>query len=583
MRRWFICTAVALGLSACGGGGGSPSVPPAPTGASGPRTAAVTVRLVVPGATSANARVRRAQSISENTLGIQVVVYATSDRTTPLATTTADISPSSVNCESGANGSRSCNFAMQAPLGTEDFVVTTYDSLPAGFATAHQLGYGVTNQTITAGTVASVALTLSSVLAKIDLGLTPSSLHTLIPGTATLSVYALDGADDAIVSNAFIDQNGNPLTVNLAADSLNGSISLSTTSITAPVPSGVQLTYNGQANVTATTPVNVSASATSVTGSTVQLTAIYPTFTSISDANLNVNNPYHGGMVFDDQTGVYYSTPTNFGGISYYSGSGSAITDNYAAVGGQPIRGGIAAQGTTQLYAIAGSQEETFYAPPSSTIGPGPNSTPAPVPNGSAMAYSSNNTLWYASGSNLVGYAALGGSTTVVPLPANVSAGVTLDSSSNVWVVDNIDDQLVENPFDQSSTSLFALQSGGAPFDVLANANGIFVTDHGPNPAILQLTTAGAYVTAIQVPGGATPWYLMPDNAQPGIIWFDYLLSGEIGIGRMDTNVSPPVFSMATDVNGPNTGTQAGAIGVGSNGLVYLVFDTTQTLVQVSR
>jgi len=578
MRPWFICTAVALGLSACGGGG-SPSVPSAPTRASGPRTAAVTVRLVVPGATSASARVRRAQSISENTLGIQVVVYATGDRTTPLATTTADISPGSGNCEAGANGGRSCNFAMQAPLGTEDFVVTTYDSLPAGFATAHQLGYGVANQAITAGTVASVALTLSSVLAKIDLGLTPSSLHTIIPGTATLAVYALDADDDAIVSNGFIDQNGNSLTVNLAADSLNGSISLSTSSITAPVPSGVLLTYNGQANVTANTPVNVSASAPSVTGSTVQLTAIYPTFTSISDTNLNVNNPYHGGVVFDGNGGVYYSTPTNFGGISYYSGSGSTNTDNYAAIGGQPIRGGIAGLSTTQLYAIAGSQEETFSAPPSSTIAPGPNSTSAPVPNGSAMAYDYiNSALWYASGSNLVEYPVNSGSTTLVPLGVNVSAGVTLDPSNNVWVVDNVNNQIIEYPGSSSS-----LQPGGAPFDVLANSNGVFVTDHGPNPAILQLTTAGAYVTAIQVPGGATPWYVMPDNAQPGIIWFDYLLNGEIGIGRMDTNVSPPTFSMATDVNGPNTGTQAGAIGVASNGLAYLVFDTTQTLVQVSR
>lgn len=75
---------------------------------------------------------------------------------------------------------------------------------------------------------------------------------------------------------------------------------------------------------------------------------------------------------------------------------------------------------------------------------------------------------------------------------------------------------------------------------------------------------------------------MMPDNAQPGIVWFDYLLNGQIGIGRMDTNTSPTTFVLATDVNGP-FGSQAGAIGAASNGLVYLVFDGTSTLVQVQR
>jgi len=74
----------------------------------------------------------------------------------------------------------------------------------------------------------------------------------------------------------------------------------------------------------------------------------------------------------------------------------------------------------------------------------------------------------------------------------------------------------------------------------------------------------------------------MPDNAQPGIVWFDCLVNGQIGIGRMDTNVNPVTFVVATDLSGP-FGAQAGAIGAASNGLVYMVFDGTSTLVQVSR
>ena len=76
---------------------------------------------------------------------------------------------------------------------------------------------------------------------------------------------------------------------------------------------------------------------------------------------------------------------------------------------------------------------------------------------------------------------------------------------------------------------------------------------------------------------------MMADNAQPGVIWFDYLINGgQIGLGRMDTNFVPPTFSMATYSSGPS-GTMPGAIGAASNGLVYMVFENTQTLVQVQR
>ncbi|HTV93129.1 MAG TPA: hypothetical protein VMG98_10465 [Verrucomicrobiae bacterium] len=552
----------------------------------------VAISMHVPGAASArNAALRKRFTVAQNTAGALVSVYAAGNDTgTPLATTAANIeastSPGSTCAASDAYGNRLCTFDISAPAGTDDFAITTWDQAPTGNAIpagANELGWGIDpSVSIVAGSAASVNLTLSSVLASVSLDLTPATLHQIIPTTGTVGVYALDADNDVIVSNGFVDPNGNPITLTFNVDSaLNGALYVSPSSISAPSSTGVQYVYapgNGVLGTSGTITSNISVTCSSgcaTAGAALQ--AIYPSFTSINDPNLNVNNAHHGGMIFDQNGGVYYTTQYNFGGISYYTGSGTSIADNYAAQSTSPLLGSIVSAAGT-FYAIMGNQEFTFGAPPSSTIAGGPNSTLAPVPNGSAVAYDSSSGFWYTSGSSLAFYPPLSGAPSTYSLGVNAAAGVAIDSSHNVWIVDNVNDRLIEYP----SLNTFPLQPGGAPWDVLINSNGIYVTDHGPNPAIVQLNSSGNIVNTISVPDGAVPWYMMPDNAQPGIVWFDYLQYGQIGIGRMDTNTSPATFVMASDVNGPY-GSQAGAIGAASNGLVYMVFDNTSTLVQVQR
>jgi hypothetical protein len=341
---------------------------------------------------------------------------------------------------------------------------------------------------------------------------------------------------------------------------------------------------NGALSTAGTVTSNISVSCSSgCTTSGAALQAIYPNFTSISDSNLNTNNTHHGGIVVDTNGGVYYTVPNDYGGISYYSGSGSSATSAYLAQATAPLLGTIAnAAGT--FYAVMGNGEFTFANPPASTVFTGPNTTLAPVPNGSNFVFDPNQGFfWYTSGSSLIAYPPFSGPPTPYSLSVNTAAGLAIDSSSNVWIVDTVNDQLIESPSaNHAGVNTFPLQAGGAPWDILVNGNGIYVTDHGPNPAIVQLNSSGNIVNVESVPDGATPWYMMPDNAQPGIVWFDYMLNGQIGIGRMDTNTSPATFVMATDNSGP-LGSQAGAIGAASNGLVYMVFDGTQTLVQVAR
>jgi hypothetical protein len=514
-----------------------------------------------------NARVRRRMTVSENTKGIQILAYAAGDRSTVLGSVNYNISPSSPICTTGTNDARTCNLAIQAPPGSIDFVATTWDVAPpngGNFPAGNQLGYAVDpGVNIVVGTSPAISFTLSSVLAQVELALIPTSLHTIIPSKATAEVYALDADSDVILSNGFIDANGNSLSISLGlSNSLNGNLSLSASSLSAPSPRGVQVT------------ASVASSSASAT-----LNAIDPVFASISDPNLQPNDPYHGGMAFDNNGGVYYTTTQSFGGISYYSGSGSSVTSNYAAPGSNPIRGGITSL-TGNIYGVGGSQAFNIATPQMNPT-PLPLTTPAPIPNGSAMAYDvTNSALWYTSGSNLVEYFTVFGAPTVVPLGVSADAGLTLDPSDNVWLVDNVNFDVCKY---SGTLHCFTLEPGSQPWDVLANSHGTFVTDHGATPAILQLNSSGTIVQQIIVPNGAIPWYMMADNAQPGIVWFDYLIGGNrIGLARMDTNVNPPTFSMATDPSGPS-GTQPGALGAASNGLVYMVFENTQTLVQVAR
>ena len=552
MPRWIGVILVSTLLAACGGSSSS-VLPKAGTPVTPAKTKIqVSITMHVPGAASAhNAALRRRFTIAQNTAGAQVNVYnAGNDTGTPLATTTANIEPSSSpgsTCTaSDAYGNRSCTFDISAPVGTEDFAITTWDQAPSGASIpggANELGWGLDpGVTITAGSPANVSTTLSSVLASVSLDLAPAALHQIIPATGTIGVYALDADNDVIVSNGFVDPNGNPITINLNYDnSLNGALYLSTNSISAPSATGVQYFYapSGVLNSGGNQTVNFSASSSygAVITSGAALSAVYPSFVSITDGNLNVNNTHHGGIVFDTSGGVDYTTPNNYGGISYFNGSGGSVTNSYSAMATAPILGSIVTVTGAPFVAITGNQAQTFGNPPTSLF---------PVPN-------------------------------PISLGVNASAGVAVDSLSNVWVVDNVDSRIIEYPGPNNP-----LQPGGAPWDVLINSNGIYVTDHGPNPAIIQLNSSGNIVNTIPVPGGAVPWYMMPDNAQPGIVWFDCLVNGQIGIGRMDTNVNPVTFVVATDLSGP-FGAQAGAIGAASNGLVYMVFDGTSTLVQVSR
>lgn len=580
-------------LAGCGGGSSAlPKTASAPTPAKAHVN--VTISMHVPGAATARtAALKRIFTAAQNTQGVQVSVYsAGNDTGTPLATTAADIAAGASGCTTDASGNRTCTFAISAPAGSDDFILTTYDQVPVAGAIpsgANELGWGSDlDVTIATGAANTVNATLSSVLASVSLTLAPSSLHQLIPSTGTVGVIALDADSDVIVSNGFVDANGNNVTISLGLNnSLSGALTLSTGSISAPSATGVQYVYappSGVLQTSASAAITVSASPSSTaTGANATLNAIFPTFTNVADANLNVFNVYHGGIAFDNAGGVYFSTQgQTYGTVDYYPGTGSSTSAIYTGSALNPIRGGIAGDGTN-LYAIAGSA--LFRGPLTGASTSLTNVATMPPPNGSALAVVTGGQLAYVSSTTIAVVSNASGSPSYSNYATGVTpaAGITGDANGNIWMVDNVDsnNELYELPFDSGSVSAPTTMGYDEVFDVFANSNGLWLTNPTAD-AIVQASTSGSYENTYTVPQGGQPYYLMQDNAQPGIVWFSYTLNGEPGIGRMDTNVSPPTFVMATDANAAYSAS-VGAIGAASNGLVYIVEDGGSTLIQVSR
>jgi hypothetical protein len=98
---------------------------------------------------------------------------------TPVASVTLDLSPSSPNCTTNGNGSRSCSVFFPAPNGTDEFELDTYDvpasqlrpptstgRAPQFLTIAHELSSGISSPVpVTPGSAISVTLNLQGIVA----------------------------------------------------------------------------------------------------------------------------------------------------------------------------------------------------------------------------------------------------------------------------------------------------------------------------------------------------------------------------------------------------------------------------------
>lgn len=242
--------AVAVCLSACGGGGtsssGTPALPgsastPAARASAGP-TAQATFRIDAPsGATSSsNARSIAARTPKYVSSATQSVSIALQGQSPPLAV--ANISPTSPGCTSSVAGT-SCTVNVIAAIGQDTFVVTAYAGTNG---TGSVLSTATVVQTIALNSANTVALVLNGVVASASVILSAASVPAGTPATIAVTVVALDAANEIIIGP------GNYTSaVTLTDTDPSGNTSLSTQSVVAP-GTNATLAYNGGSMMGAT-------------------------------------------------------------------------------------------------------------------------------------------------------------------------------------------------------------------------------------------------------------------------------------------------------------------------------------------
>ena len=243
---------ISVAASSCSGG--SRVLPPTARSATA-GSVNMSVVIQVP-ARPASQRFRRPAYVSPSTASVALTFNGA-----PVGTinTTAQ-SPQCAS--SGASGNLVCsgNFAVSA--GTYNYNLTAFDQ-------ANGLGVKLSTTSgrfIVVQNEANVLhAILNGIVQSLRVALTPSSVQQGTPTTVQVSVSAVDPDGNVIISNAYVDAAGNPLTVKLASSDTTGALQFSNPTITGVAPN-MALNYNGARvptqTITATAPTVVGGGAT---------------------------------------------------------------------------------------------------------------------------------------------------------------------------------------------------------------------------------------------------------------------------------------------------------------------------------
>jgi hypothetical protein len=560
MKRGYLALFIAFTgvLVACGGGGGSaPGTPPM---RSGDATAMVTVKITVPGSApqGATAQLRKRFSQLASTSGIIFTLFPHGNTSTPLAQTAADISatsPASV-CATNTSTSRVCTVTFAAPVGSaNDLVVQTIDQTPTGGVlppTFNKLSAAlIANVNIVSGITNTITpITLNPIVNSMAMSTTPGSLRSLLPASFTLNANALD-ADGNLVVGSYVDQFGNPVTINLSMPTNpNASLSLSTTSLTA---SGTVITgtYNAGAFIAANS--NASIGILSSIGGQTLLNIFGPHVVSLTEPNLQVTpGPpgYSGSAYAASYPGanrvIFTTTEGCCGGIDAFDPIAQTLVTAPEPTGSPMIQGGITLNSSTIYYGTTGPQNgDLVYNPSLGAPGTTFCST-NPCYGTSNLAFNSTDTQLYYQGSGAGGLSAYGTSSTAFAQnfascnsPPCTITGVTWDANTDtVWFIDG-----------GSGGKIYSVAgTGGTVSATSAQAVPYFDADVDSN-SVLYVTNPGAKTISLisaPLPGGCcspvipvklgAPRYINVSRYESGPteVWFTEDTSTGIAIGRYD-------------------------------------------------
>lgn len=207
--------AAALGLSACGGGGGNTSIVPSqPSPLPTASSSAPSVAFVV-----------SSSAVSPNTGSIRIAVQSVNGvATTTGPATLAKIASGAPGCTTDPQKGLTCTITAAATSGTDVFGVSTYQSSDGS-------GAVLATATVSAGSTQSIPLSLGGVPARVVFS--PAKLPLLADGAIHRFPVTLNVADASGATIVGTSVYQSPVSLQILNDSAHA-LSLSTTTVSAP-------------------------------------------------------------------------------------------------------------------------------------------------------------------------------------------------------------------------------------------------------------------------------------------------------------------------------------------------------------
>ena len=500
MRLGFACIIAAL-LAGCGARG----MQSLPAGNVNAASAPLALRLVIPAPSAASSK--RPMYVSRSTQGLGIS-YGTHPATFPAITTPTiadDVSASSSLCTTNPDRSRTCNIAIPAPVGTDDFQVTAWDAVPASgsFTGANRLSGTTVTKTVNAGQANTLGFTLDGAVNSIGLFVTPSSLVAAPSGTsstATLSVNATDIDNNIIIgSGNYTDANGNPLTISIGQSIVapGGPVrtTLSSNTVTSAAANTVTVTYPGGSTYGTTFTATPSVSIAGTTGTATL--SVFPLVTEFSSGITANSAPY--GIVNGPDSNLWFTEENNntIGRIT----PGGAVTE---------FSSGITAHAT--LLGIASGPDGNLWF--TEVTG---NKIGRITPSGAVTEFS-------------------------IGIPANAQPyGIAAGPDGNLWFTERTANAIGRiTPGGAVTEFSSGITSGSLPYGIAAGSDGNLWFTEETNNAIGRITPNGTVtefssgISANSDPGDITAG---PD----GNLWFTE--NGALRIGRITTGGTVTEFS----------------------------------------
>ncbi len=468
--------------------------------------------------------------IATDTSGIKIQMFSGSSSTTVVA----DISAASAYCTS-SNGPRTCTVPISAPIGSDTFVLTTYDRPPSGAsfpAGAHELAIASAALVVAQGKANVLPVTLYGIIASATVQVTVPYLHGTIASQQRLGVNGLDADGNVILSDDYYDAAGSPAPIVLSTSGPGPgggrfSVSPAPSTIASQPPDGIELSYDGGATVPNTGKVSLSgaftetltASANGATPGRASIQVVSPTFTKHFQASANA---VPQGLAFD--------------------GSGNL----WMAETALNRLGRLAPNGTFTQAAVL----------------PKAGSVPFEV------ALGSDGAIWFTEqGGDRLGRIANNVLAGEYPLPAGGKPwGLTAGPDSNLWVCDWQNDAIDRVSTGGSVLNVIKLAAGTSPEYIISGPNGSSVWFSEPGAAKIGIASTSTAKLQRQIalgtdPAGKTP---APTRlaAYAGYVWF-VDAADPTAIGRIDTSTYAVSWSRLTDHSGK---TVAGARDVAAGG-----------------